>query len=57
MPEEPMMRHEIGKPETGANEERRAALKKAGRFVAASAPVIALLLAASAKPKKAWAAY
>ena len=57
MSEEPTMRQEIGKPETGANEERRAALKKAGRFVAVSAPVVALLLAASAKPKKAWAAY
>jgi hypothetical protein len=38
-------------------ENRRAVLKKAGRFVAVSAPAITLLLAASAKPKKAWAAY
>jgi hypothetical protein len=36
---------------------RRRALKRIARYGAVSAPAIALLLAASAKPKKAWAAY
>ena len=35
------------------SEARRALLKKAGRFVAVSAPAVTLLLAASTKPAKA----
>ena len=36
-----------------ASEERRAALKKLGRFAAVTAPAVTLLLAATTKPKKA----
>ena len=39
-----------------ASLERRAALKKIGRFAAVSAPTVTLLLAATVKPKKAMAA-
>ncbi len=38
-------------------ESRRAVLRKAGRFVAVTAPAVTLLLAATAKPKKAMAVY
>jgi len=36
-----------------ANEERRAALKRLGRYVAVTPPAVALLLAGTAKPSKA----
>ena len=35
---------------------RRAALKKLGKYAAVSAPAVTVLLAASAKPRKAFAA-
>ena len=44
-----------GERDNAHKEDRRAVLKKAGRFVAVSAPAVTLLLAATAKPKKAMA--
>jgi hypothetical protein len=41
--------------ESAREETRRTVLKKAGRFVAVSAPAVTLLLAAMGKPKKAQA--
>ena len=41
--------------ELAREENRRAVLKKAGRFVAVTAPAVTLLLAAMGKPKKAQA--
>ena len=41
--------------DSAREENRRAVLKKAGRFVAVTAPAVTLLLAATAKPKKAQA--
>ena len=46
---------DIKEPEAARLDSRRAVLRKAGRFAAVSAPVITLLLAATAKPKKAMA--
>jgi hypothetical protein len=42
---------------TDGTAERRAILKKLGRFAAVSAPAVTLLLAATLKPKKAAALY
>ncbi len=44
-------------PEDTKRKNRREVLKKAGRFVAVTAPAVTLLLAATTKPKKAWAVY
>jgi hypothetical protein len=44
-----------GERGSAPKEVRRAVLKKAGRFVAVSAPAVTLLLAATAKSKKAMA--
>jgi hypothetical protein len=41
--------------DSAREESRRAVLKRAGRFVAVTAPAVTLLLAATAKPKKAQA--
>ena len=43
--------------ESAKLESRRAILRKAGRFVAVTAPAVTLLLAATAKPKNAMAVY
>ena len=40
-------------PDSSASQERRAALKKFGRFAAVTVPAVTLLLAASTKPAKA----
>lgn len=48
----------VGTPEdTQHAAERRAALKKLGRYAAVTAPAVTLLLAAALKPKRAVAAY
>ena len=46
---------EIQEKEAARLESRRVILRKAGRFVAVTAPAVTLLLAATAKPKKAMA--
>ena len=43
--------------ETAEAKSRREALKRIARYGAVSAPAVTLLLAATTKPKKAWAAY
>ena len=45
----------IGERDSAPEENRRAVLKKAGRFAAVSAPAVTLLLAAMGKPMKAQA--
>lgn len=40
-------------PVTGADEKRRVALKRIGRFAAVTPPTVALLLAGASKPAKA----
>lgn len=46
---------EVKTPETVETNSRRETLKKVARFAAVSAPAVTLLLAATAKPKKAMA--
>jgi hypothetical protein len=51
------MSDDVRPKESAETTPRREALKRIARYGAVSAPAIALLLAASAKSKKAWAAY
>lgn len=49
------MSEPTGERNSAHEENRRTVLKRAGRFVAVTAPAVTLLLAATGKPKKAQA--